>query len=393
VTGPLRIGLIVPSSNTVVEPVLHALTAGLPRIEIFVTRIEVTRIGADPGSEAQFTVDRMVSAGRLLGQAGVDVLVWAGTSGSWLGIGHDRAVVTALQEATGTPATTATLALLDACRAFGGDQVHLVTPYREEIAAGIVASYAEAGIEVTGGHHLGMTDNHAFAAIGPQDLQAGLRSARGTGARAVLVVCTNLRALPLVEGAEADLGLPVLDSVAACLTAAAWTAGASLALEGSGTLLATGVRRATLQAICERLLAETGAQRTTIRLTDPGLGVDVAMPVAEAASPGIRSIRWDPTLDQRALETVRWVDAQRELLVQPDFGRPPFPPDALQEVYGVRAQMLAPLPDAPAGKGPLRGWISAHSTGERPWPAQDQQAMQRAVDATARCLDGELSQR
>jgi hypothetical protein len=54
------------------------------------------------------------AAARLLADAEVHSIVWNGTSGAWLGIAQDRAICAAITAATGIPATTTTLALLDA---------------------------------------------------------------------------------------------------------------------------------------------------------------------------------------------------------------------------------------------------------------------------------------
>jgi hypothetical protein len=72
------------------------------------SRLPVTTITLD--ASAQFAVEPMLRAAELLVDARVDVLVWNGTSGSWLGAGHDEELVHRLQEATGIPATTSSLA-------------------------------------------------------------------------------------------------------------------------------------------------------------------------------------------------------------------------------------------------------------------------------------------
>ena len=95
------------------------------------------------------------------------------------------------------------------------------------------------------------------------------------------------------------------------------------------------------QAIVEKLLERTGASRTTIRLDTPG---DVFPVVAEALAPGVRSIRDDTAIDLRAAPTFQFLERGRRNLVQDDCsaGENPPPPELI-ELYGVKAQMLAPL--------------------------------------------------
>ncbi|NED70330.1 Asp/Glu racemase, partial [Streptomyces sp. SID10244] len=84
----------------------------------------------------------------------------------------------------------------------------------------------------------------------------------------------------------------------------------------------------------------------------------------------------------RALETVRWLDETRRVLVQPAFVEPPFPPQALRDVYGVSAQVLGPV----ERDGEVAAWLSAHSLPERGWSDDDVAAMNDARAAMADLL-------
>jgi maleate isomerase len=384
----LRVGLIVPSSNTVVEPELARVAGAVPDLELVATRVAVTHIDANSASRQQFEPEPMIAAARLLAHAGVDVLVWAGTSGCWLGLDHDRAVVSAIEDATGIAATSSSLALLDACRAFGASRLFLVTPYLPAVVDRITETLAAEGLTVSDGRHLGICENAAFGAVPRSTLQSMIDGAAGSDCHAVAVVCTNLRALPLLEAdVEQSLGIAVLDSVAATVWGAARRIGVPLRCAGFGALLAHGATRATLQHLCDELLAETGADRVTARLDAADIGLHVDLPAAEALRPGVKSIRWDPSLDQRALDTVCWLDEHRRLLVQPHFDVPPYPPQALRDVYGVAAQILAPVPGARS----LRGWLSVHSIAERDWtPADQAAARSAAASVTALFDEGEI---
>ncbi|MFC5834423.1 GAF domain-containing protein [Nonomuraea insulae] len=130
----------------------------------------------------------------------------------------------------------------------------------------------------------------------------------------------------------------------------------------------------TFQHVCDQLLEATRADRITLRLDGDGLHVD--LPAAEARRTGVRSLLGEAGLDQRALATVRWLDAERRLLVQPGFTGDPMPPQELIDVYGVRAQMLGPL----VKDGEMYGWLSVHSLTPREWTAGDQAALAQAIE-------------
>jgi maleate isomerase len=224
--GITRIGVIVPSSNTALEAAVAAMHLPPDQVAVHVTRVGVTTISLDSQSSLQFGQAPMVMAGRLLADAGIDALTWAGTSGSWLGVERDRALARALSDATDVPASTSTLALLDACAGLGVTRVALVTPYVDPVVAQMVATYAGEGIEVVGEAHLGITDNHAFGLVTPEqiwDLAVGCPS---DGAEAMVVACTNLAATGLVTDLQERLGIPVLDSIEVTVRQALAMAGA-----------------------------------------------------------------------------------------------------------------------------------------------------------------------
>src|SRR4051794_29816841 len=100
-SGQLRVGMLTPSSNTCLEPVTAAMLLGAKApAAMYASRVPVTRIALDGQATAQFQVEPMVAAARLLADARVDVIVWNGTAGSWLGVDHDHALVAAIEKAT-----------------------------------------------------------------------------------------------------------------------------------------------------------------------------------------------------------------------------------------------------------------------------------------------------
>lgn len=218
---PTRIGMIVPSSNTCLEPQTYRILGERDDVTVHFTRIAVTRIALDSGSTNQFDHSTMIAAAELLKTADVDVVAWNGTAGSWLGPNADREMVQGITKATGLPATTSTLAYLDAFAAFNINRVGLITPYTPDVNEAITSRYAEAGIDVVAEHHVGLSDNESFARVDPQDLVGPSREMAAGAAEkspdALIYLCTNLYGAPVVEHVEAETGTPVLDSVAVTL--------------------------------------------------------------------------------------------------------------------------------------------------------------------------------
>jgi maleate isomerase len=231
--------MLTPSSNTTLEPLTSRMAAAAEgAVDVHFSRFRVTAITTDVAGRAQFAPAPMMEAARLLADARVDVIVWNGTSGGWEGVDADRRLVRTIEEELGTPATTGTLATLDALRALGVRRYGLVVPYVEEIAAAIRRTFAGEGFECAGWTAEGLTTNWDFATVAPSRIADRCRSLAPADPDAIAVFCTNLPGAPAVEEVERDLGIPVLDSVATCLWGALRTAGAPTTVPGWGRLLA-----------------------------------------------------------------------------------------------------------------------------------------------------------
>jgi len=88
-----RLGMIAPSSNSVLESVTYAMLADAPGITAHFSRFRVTEIALDAHALDQFDPSQMLPAADLLADAKVDAVAWNGTSASWLGIERARAFV------------------------------------------------------------------------------------------------------------------------------------------------------------------------------------------------------------------------------------------------------------------------------------------------------------
>ena len=221
----IRLGMLTPSSNTVLEPATYGLLAGVPHVTAHFQRLRVLSISLEGGSTGQFDAAPMVAAAEMLADAKVHAICWNGTSGAWLGLEVDRALCEAVAARTGVPATTATLALMDALRRLGARRYGLVTPYLAEVQAAIVARWAAEGLECAAERHLDDPGNFSFAEHDEATVSRMVREAAAGRPDAVVVHCTNFRGGAVAPALEAELGLPVLDSVSVALWGAVRAAG------------------------------------------------------------------------------------------------------------------------------------------------------------------------
>lgn len=238
-TQRVRLGMLTPSSNTVLEPVTTAMLAGLPEVSAHFARFRVTEIALSEGALAQFDDSVILAAAELLSHAKLDVIAWNGTSSGWLGFDADRRLCERITAQTGIPAATSMLALNAALEQTGARRIGLVTPYRQDVQARIVANYRAQGIDCVAERNLGIQDNFAFADVEPETLAVMVREVAQARPDAIAITCTNLRAAPLVAGLEAELGVPVYDTIATAVWGSLRLAGVDVRrVRGWGRLFA-----------------------------------------------------------------------------------------------------------------------------------------------------------
>ena len=207
------LGVLTPSSNTALEPLTSALVAGLPGVSAHFSRFTVTRITLDEAALGQFDDSKILAAAQLLADARVDVIGWSGTAAGWIGFEQDRQLCARIEEATGIRATTSILALNEILERAGRRRFGLVSPYTADVQQRIVANYAREGFECVADSRLDISENFAFSEVGAETLTRQVREVAAAKPDAIATYCTNLRAAHLVPQWEAELGIPVFDTV------------------------------------------------------------------------------------------------------------------------------------------------------------------------------------
>jgi maleate isomerase len=221
----VRLGVLTPSSNTVLEPLTLAMIADLPGVTAHFSRFRVTEIGLNAPGLQQFEHSEIVRAGELLADAKVHVIAWSGTSASWLGFERDEELCRRIEDRTGIPACTSVLAFREIFERTSVRRVGLVTPYLDDVQQRIISNWDGAGFDCTAERHLGLSDNYSFAEVPEATIADMVRDVARAGCDAVAIVCTNLKGAKLALRLEQELDVPIYDSI----TVTVWK---SLALAG-----------------------------------------------------------------------------------------------------------------------------------------------------------------
>ena len=228
-----RIGLLVPSSNTTVEPEFYR---ALPRsVTLHTARLFLTRIAPDA---ILGMVEDMEKQAKLLASADVDVVVLGATAPSFLnGLGYDRELIAKLEAATGKRATTTTTALVEAIRHVGAKRVVLGSAYDEKVN-GIAAAFLQAsGVEVVDMAGLSLVDNLVVGRLSSDTAYDLALKVNRAEADAIVLSCTNWQTMDAIERIERETGKPVISTTQATIWAALRMIGHTEPIAGYGRLL------------------------------------------------------------------------------------------------------------------------------------------------------------
>jgi maleate isomerase len=211
-----RFGLLIPSSNVVLEPLIKQASGGTT---IHVSRLGVLDVKLDVASRAQFEQETQLAAAKLLCDAKVEAVVWGGTSASWLGLDHDTRFVDLMQQQTGVPTGSCVLEINRQLRALGAKRLGMVTPYTSDVAEQINRNYEAMGFEVASSVHDGGDLSNDFASIAQETIAQMIRTVAATGPDAIIIMCTNVAGAALAQCLSDEVGCPIIDSAAATLAA------------------------------------------------------------------------------------------------------------------------------------------------------------------------------
>jgi maleate isomerase len=213
-----RVGLIVPSSNTVMEVDFYRRLPASATLHTARMYLEETT----PRGESAMLDDYLPAAINDLRSARPDVMVFGCTSaGALRGNDYEAQLIDRIARETAAETFSVSASVRRTIRAAGARRVGVITPYVDSLNDKIRESLQDDGFEVVAIHGFGITDNFTIAEVEPERIVEFAIECFGSGAGDIDLLfasCTNFRAIDAREDIQAALGVPVVTSNHAALT-------------------------------------------------------------------------------------------------------------------------------------------------------------------------------
>src|SRR5215210_8012796 len=232
-----RVGLIIPSVNTLSEPQFnHYAPAGLA---MHVARARVAGEWRRPFPELKAEI---AAAAERLADCKPDLIVFHCTDTSMAeGPQGEGRILDLIRMATGIDALSTSALVLEALQALRLKNLVVLSPYRSN--ASIIGYLQAVGIEVVHDVALGLSGLE-FPNVTPQDWLALAREHDRPAADGIFLSCTNTRQIEAIADIEQALGKPVVNSNQAvlwgCLNRLRGKLGPSQANPALGRLMQVG---------------------------------------------------------------------------------------------------------------------------------------------------------
>ena len=210
----LRVGVVVPAFNTVVQPELEAMRPD--GVTNHVSRIEMPDTPLTSDAEQQAVIDSLGpdldgSLRRVLGARPHVVVFGISIPTFWTGVAGMHEMRDRLEAQAGVPVVLGSEAVLEALAQLPGrPRIGVVTPYQPIADAKVRAFLEEAGHEVAAVESLLPARSSMIAAVEAEQFTATVDNLVRHGAEVVLQVGTNLAVTDLVDALSTRLGLPVI---------------------------------------------------------------------------------------------------------------------------------------------------------------------------------------
>jgi maleate isomerase len=232
--GKYRIGLIVLSNDYVTERDFTNMRPG-DDVVIYTSRVPNT---------PECTVEKLrrmaphitEAASLIVPEGRLDVIAYSCTSGTAvMGFDKIRSLIRAARPSVAC--TTPLTASLQALDRFDAHRIAVLTPYIDEVNAGITEYLQAHGKILAAFSSFKISDNEKMARLAPESIYRAALEADRDDADALFISCTAIRAVEVIERIEQKLGKPVVTAVQAMFWQSLRLAGYTEKVPGYGQLL------------------------------------------------------------------------------------------------------------------------------------------------------------
>jgi len=211
-----RIGLIIPSSNRMVEEeMVRHLPPG------FVAHIARLRMTGAHRASIDAIIPRVEDAAATLTDARCAVVAFHCTANSTAeGLEGEEKLLAALRRAGAAQVTSTASALRHALTSLSARRIVLLTPYSAHTTKEEAEFLGKAGFQVLAAHGFALKGSDEYCATPAQFWRDRAIEAARPDADAYLISCANISVFPVIEPIEQKLGRPVVTSNQAVIFAA-----------------------------------------------------------------------------------------------------------------------------------------------------------------------------
>ena len=212
-----KVGLIVPSSNTVMEPDFHRELG--QDCAISTARIYLEQVTRQ--AEESMIEDELPKALRLIKTTDPHVVVFGCTSaGSLGGLDSDAGIARRIEQLTAARALTVVGSVVEQLTAIGPRRVAVFTPYEEELTLSVAQCVVDAGYELAKTAGMGIRANRDIGRVTASEIVEFVEAQiEGVDADCIFLSCTNWQAIDAIAPVTARFGLPVISSNQATIDA------------------------------------------------------------------------------------------------------------------------------------------------------------------------------
>ena len=202
-----RVGLIIPSSNRMVE---QEMVRFFPKNVIpHVTRLRMT--GANRKSIGDL-LPEVEAAAASLADAKCDVIVFHCTANSMSeGPGGETRLLDILKNVGAPHVATTSTAIVAALNALKAQSISLITPYDDQVTAHEIHFLEERGFSVPYAKGWALSGSDAYCATPPQAWLERILSGDRL-AQVSFLSCANVQGMTIIEDVERQLDRPMITS-------------------------------------------------------------------------------------------------------------------------------------------------------------------------------------